>query len=78
VRSSEEPLQVDFAKVLYPCEVNGHRHGEIIEEIRHLTGTTIPLGMEVFAADAQINRSLHTIFIGSTTVSLKVSRIRAD
>jgi hypothetical protein len=70
--SSEQLLQLDFAIVLHSCEVNAHRHREIIEEIHHLTGNTVPLSVEVVAADAQINGFLHTRSIGSTTVSLKV------
>jgi hypothetical protein len=73
--SSEQLLQLDFAIVLHSCEVHAHRHREIIEEIHHLTGNTVPLSVEVVAADAQINGSLHTTSIGSTTVSLKVSGI---
>ena len=76
VWSSEQPLQFDVAVVLHPCEVYGDRHCEIIEEIHHLTGDTVPLDVEVVAADAQINRGfLHGLLIGSTTISLKVSGI---
>lgn len=73
--SSVEPLQADFAIVLHPCEVNAHRHREIIEEIHHFTGITVSLGVEVVAAEVQINCGLHTTIIGSTTVFLKVRRI---
>jgi hypothetical protein len=73
--SPEQLVQLDFAIVLHSCEVHAHRHREIIEEIHHLTGNTVPLSVEVVAADAQINGSLHTTNIGSTTVSLKVSGI---
>ena len=77
VPSSVKPLQVHFAIVLHLREVSGHRHCEIINEIQHLTGNAVPLDMEVVAADAQINgRFVHNLVIGSTAVSLKVSRIR--
>jgi hypothetical protein len=72
VWSSEQPLQFDFAIVLHTCEVYGDRNREIIQEILHLAGNTVPLSVEVVAADAQINGFLHTRSIGSTTVSLKV------
>ena len=79
VPSSEELLQVDFAIVLHPCEVNAHRYREIIEEIHHLTGTTVPLDVEVVAADAHVDGVfVHATLIGSTTVSLKVNRIPED
>ncbi len=79
VPSSVKPLQVHFAIVLHLREVSGHRHREIIKEIQHLTRNAVPLDMEVVAADAQINGRfvlVHTLVIGSTAVSLKVSRIR--
>ena len=61
VWSSEEPLQFDFAIVLHPSKVYGYRHRAIIEEIHHLTGSTVPLDVEVVASDAQINGGfLHT------------------
>ena len=57
--ASEDPLQADLAIVLHPCEVNAHRHREIIEEIHHLTGITVSLAVEVVAAEAQINCGFH-------------------
>ena len=57
--SSVEPLQADFAIVLHPCEVNAHRHREIIEEIHHFTGITVSLAVEVVAAEVQIDCGFH-------------------
>ena len=69
--SSEEPLQLDFAVVLHPCEVTSHCYRATVDEVFPEARLTVPLGMEMVIADAQINA--HTRLIGSMTVSLKVS-----